>query len=40
MEVVDDEIEVVVVADIEMGQEVMDMDGMGVKIKEVDMALE
>ena len=40
MEVVDDEIKVVVVAGIEMGQEVVDVDGMGVEIEEVGIALE
>ena len=45
MEVVDDEIikvvvMVVVVAGIEMGQEVVDVDGMEVEIEEVGIALE
>ena len=40
MEVVDDEIKVVVVAGIEMGQEVVDVDEMGVEIEEVGIALE
>ena len=40
VEVVDDEIKVVVVAGIEMGQESVDVDGMGVEIEEVGIALE